>query len=290
MDGTVAERGRTSIAADLSRRGSGQIFGIFRQPEVIVGTWRAARAEHDDITEEEAREALLQLDPLWDELFPAEQARIVRLLVEQIDVRLHGVEVRLRPSGAPGWSGKRQAAGERRRDAGDGLGGWRDDHRVHIPLTFKKRGGRKLVVTPDGAAWAPRPRVDNAMVKALARAFRWRRMLDEGVHATLEDLAKAKGIGKTDLLVGHSQLTKPVLLQVKANHAPLGPSAVFLGSLTEDVLEGREPVYNRKPGFKADFLAAVSITSPNFYRTFASRELVTFEDAYEGLLAREAPN
>jgi hypothetical protein len=65
---------------------------------------------------------------------------------------------------------------------------------VHIPMTFKKRGGRKLVVTPDGAEWAPRPRVDNAMVKALTRAFRWRRMLDEGVHATLEDLATAKGV------------------------------------------------------------------------------------------------
>ena len=67
---------------------------------------------------------------------------------------------------------------------------------VHIPMTFRKRGGRKLVVTPDGAPWAPRPRVDNAMVKALARAFRWRKMLDTGVHATLEDLAKAKGVAR----------------------------------------------------------------------------------------------
>jgi len=38
---------------------------------------------------------------------------------------------------------------------------------IHIPMTFRKRGGRKMV-TPDGAAWAPRPRVDNALVKALA--------------------------------------------------------------------------------------------------------------------------
>jgi hypothetical protein len=60
---------------------------------------------------------------------------------------------------------------------------------VHIPLTFRKRGGRKLVVTPDGA--------DNAMVKALARAFRWRKMLDEGVHATLEDLARTKDVNAT---------------------------------------------------------------------------------------------
>ena len=63
---------------------------------------------------------------------------------------------------------------------------------VHIPLTFRKRGGRKLVVTPDGAEWAPRPRVDNPMVKVLARAFRWRRMLDDGVHGTIEDLATAR--------------------------------------------------------------------------------------------------
>ena len=68
---------------------------------------------------------------------------------------------------------------------------------VHIPLTFRKRGGRKLVVTPDGAEWAPRPRVDNAMVKALARAFRWRKMLDEGVHATIRGLARARAIGPT---------------------------------------------------------------------------------------------
>ena len=63
-----------------------------------------------------------------------------------------------------------------------------------IPLMFRKRSGRKLVVTPDGAPWAPQPRVGNAMVKAPARAFRWREMLDTGVHATLEDLARAKGV------------------------------------------------------------------------------------------------
>ena len=56
--------------------------------------------------------ALLQLDPLWDELFPAEQARIVQLLVERVDVRMHGVEVRLRPNGLAGLV--REVAGSRR--------------------------------------------------------------------------------------------------------------------------------------------------------------------------------
>ena len=44
------------------------------------------------------------------------------------------------------------------------------------------------------AVGAAAARVDNAMIKALARAFRWRKMLDDGVHATLEDLARAKGV------------------------------------------------------------------------------------------------
>jgi site-specific DNA recombinase len=76
-----------------------QLRGVFRQPEIIVGTWRAARAEQDDVTEDEAREALLQLDPLWDELFPAEQARVIQLLVDRVDVHREGVDVRFRING-----------------------------------------------------------------------------------------------------------------------------------------------------------------------------------------------
>jgi hypothetical protein len=87
-------------------------IGILRQPEIVVGTWRGARAEQDDFTEDEAPEALLQLDPLWDELFPAEQARIVQLLVERLDVQTHGVEARLQPSGLSGLV--RDVAGSRR--------------------------------------------------------------------------------------------------------------------------------------------------------------------------------
>jgi hypothetical protein len=67
---------------------------------------------------------------------------------------------------------------------------------IHIPMTFRRRGGRKMIVTPDGAPWAPRPRVDNAMVKALARAFRWQRILDDGVCATIEELARREKVNR----------------------------------------------------------------------------------------------
>jgi hypothetical protein len=78
---------------------------------MIVGTWRAARVEQDDITEDEAREALLQLDPLWDELFPAEQARIVALLVERVDISIEGLNVRLRVDGLSGLAREMLAGG-----------------------------------------------------------------------------------------------------------------------------------------------------------------------------------
>jgi DNA invertase Pin-like site-specific DNA recombinase len=76
-----------------------QVRALLRQPEVVLGAWRAARASAPDMTEDEARLALERLDPLWEELFPAERARIVRLLVDRVDVRAEGAAVRLRLDG-----------------------------------------------------------------------------------------------------------------------------------------------------------------------------------------------
>jgi len=71
---------------------------------------------------------------------------------------------------------------------------------VRVPLAHRKRGGRKLVVVPDGGAWAPaRPRVDDALVKALARAHRWRRKLESGEFATIQELAAAERISPSYL-------------------------------------------------------------------------------------------
>ena len=76
-----------------------QLRAVFRQPEIVAGTWKAANEQVSEITEAEARVALVELDPLWDELFPAEQARIVGLLVERIDIGLDGMSLRLRVDG-----------------------------------------------------------------------------------------------------------------------------------------------------------------------------------------------
>ena len=63
---------------------------------------------------------------------------------------------------------------------------------IHVPFRLVKRGGRKEMVLPEGAA-QPR-RTDNTLVKALARAFRWKRMLESGEFATIAELAEREGI------------------------------------------------------------------------------------------------
>jgi hypothetical protein len=64
---------RRVSAAEIEPAVVDQVRALLRQPEVVVGTWLAARAEAPDMTKSEVREALERLDPLWDELFPAEQ-------------------------------------------------------------------------------------------------------------------------------------------------------------------------------------------------------------------------
>ena len=70
---------------------------------------------------------------------------------------------------------------------------------VRIPMRFQRRGGRKRIVAPDGTAIVPasKPQPDGTLVKAMARAWRWQRMLDEGVYATVSDVGDAENISKS---------------------------------------------------------------------------------------------
>jgi hypothetical protein len=95
---------------------------------------------------------------------------------------------------------------------------------VRIPITLRHQGGRKQVVTPAGATpWIPiQPRVDNTMVKAIVRAYRWRDMLESGNCATVRDLAKAEAINESYL----GRVLRLTLLSPK---------------IVEAILEGKQP-------------------------------------------------
>jgi hypothetical protein len=70
---------------------------------------------------------------------------------------------------------------------------------VRIPLRFQRRGGRKRIVAPDGSAIVPssKPQPDGTLIKALARAWRWQRMLDDGVFTSVSEIGDAENISKS---------------------------------------------------------------------------------------------
>jgi len=72
-----------------------------------------------------------------------------------------------------------------------------DTMTIHVPFRVMKRGGRNEMQLPEGAA--QQPRTDNTLVKALARAFRWKRMLESGDFATIAELAEREGIAPSYL-------------------------------------------------------------------------------------------
>ncbi len=66
---------------------------------------------------------------------------------------------------------------------------------VRVPFTIRKRGGRKLAISADGSTLAPqRPRIDSTLVKALARAHRWDKLLESGRYGSAAELAAAEKI------------------------------------------------------------------------------------------------
>lgn len=101
---------------------------------------------------------------------------------------------------------------------------------VRIPLVFKKHGGRKTIISPEGETWNDTPPlVDNALIRALARAFRWQRLLDGGASGTFDELAKAEGVSQSHV----SRMLRLTLL------AP---------DLVEAIVTGRQPEGMRLEG------------------------------------------
>jgi DNA invertase Pin-like site-specific DNA recombinase len=108
---------RRVSAAAIETAVVAQIRALLVRPEIVVGTWLAARVDNPSLTEEDTRVALARLEPLWGELFPAEQARIVRLLVERVEIHPEGADIRLRVEGLADLVGDLGIAGEAARDA-----------------------------------------------------------------------------------------------------------------------------------------------------------------------------
>ena len=97
---------------------------------------------------------------------------------------------------------------------------------ITVPFKIRKRGGRKLILTPDGKPGGPsqRERPDSALLKALARGFRWQKMLREGDYQTLEDIADAENINPSYVsrLLRMTLLAPEIVEAILAGTQPAG--------------------------------------------------------------------
>jgi DNA invertase Pin-like site-specific DNA recombinase len=109
---TALKRGKSGCpvrqipAAEIERIVVDQIRLLLQAPEIVVQTWRAARKQDLDVAENDVRAALAEFDELWSELFPAEQARIVELLVQRIDLNPDKLDITLRIEGLTSLCGE----------------------------------------------------------------------------------------------------------------------------------------------------------------------------------------
>ena len=105
---------------------------------------------------------------------------------------------------------------------------------VHIPMEWKRRGGRKTIIAPNGSdAWTPaKPRPDETLIRALARAHRWKRLLEGGTHASINALAEAEKINRAYVcrLLNLTLLAPDIVEAVLDGRQPKG---VVLGEMVE---------------------------------------------------------
>ena len=90
---------RSVPAAEVEEAVVAQVRHLLQTPEIVARTWAAAKTDGAGPPEREVVQTVTDFAPLWEELFPAEQARIVRLLVERVDLAADGMQVRLRTEG-----------------------------------------------------------------------------------------------------------------------------------------------------------------------------------------------
>jgi site-specific DNA recombinase len=166
-------------------------------------------------------------DSVWDNLFPGEQRRIVRLLVKEVMLHPDRVELLVPQDGLGRLLGDppRVGTGEEPGAPACRVTPGRDGTIViSLPMTFRRRGGRKEIILPDAACDPDEPESGGLRVflATLARAHRWMRLLEEGKYPTVKALAAAIGLDRSYV----AKLLNLTLL------AP---------DLVEAALDGREP-------------------------------------------------
>ncbi len=193
--------------AEQLKRLSGELKSLEREiRQLETGAVDAGTFGLNQVTD-----ALQRIDPIWEVLHPQEQRRVLELLVEKITVSKDRVEIRFRSNGIEqiveelGPIGTSSASSPMSgHEPGDDHGPPTVRHDgdaivVRIPVRFCRRNGQQMVMAPGGAADNGRENGERneALVTAIAKAYRWQEQLEAHEYSGLEDLAAANGVDRT---------------------------------------------------------------------------------------------
>lgn len=143
----------------------------------------------EDLPASDISAALDNFDVLWEALFPAEQARIIHLIISQITLYPNKLIIQFSPPGMASVLHEMLPDLTFDRDKKPEM---HEPLTMNIPIEFINRRNRKIIVTPDGKDISKSylPKHDNALTKALVRAYHWEEMIDSGEAASIAEIAR----------------------------------------------------------------------------------------------------
>ncbi len=168
-----------------------QVRRLLVQPEWAV---RIARQD-DDLSEHAVMVALKNFEGLWDELFPAEQIRILNLLIQRIVIDPEKLQITMRPTGMISLLQELVSDATYIDPAQSG----ESYYTVEIPIIFKNRGGRKHITTPDGGdvTQARLPNYNSSLIRAIVRGFELQEKMDANSKLNSIQLGKMEKLDAT---------------------------------------------------------------------------------------------
>jgi len=234
-------------------------------PAVVGRAAEKAREEAADLDPATVAAQAVALEAAWDHLFPVEQARLVRLLVQTVHVHQDGLRIAYRESGFVALASELAVGGEPLPRPARGGGGFaeaspleREGWSEFVPLRITRRAGRKVIIaapdageTPTEAGRCSGKAEVNPLVKAIARGFRYRGMMDSGEYPTQAALAAKLGVSRTYMnrLIRLTLLAPDIIESIVEGREPAGLSvdALTHGEYPDDWAGQREAL-----GFPAD--------------------------------------
>jgi site-specific DNA recombinase len=147
---------------------------------------------NDEVKLSDIRKGLKNFDMMWAELFPAEQARIIQLVIDTIIVHLDKIIITFHPSGMLSVLHQFMPDLKTHGDIDDPMV-------MEIPVQFQRKAKRKRITTPDGrnVVDMSNENIDEALIKAIARAHRWKEMLDTREVKSIREIAAKEDVPKS---------------------------------------------------------------------------------------------